>query len=727
MAAKKSNTPSSDDKREEDINKVEERVKKMLDPSEPPEQQDSTAGEPSTAPEVSKVDDELELPREIKISGEDEKNDTQAEKVPKQIAVSEHASSENEDAVKNNETELTIADETSQSAVESEEAEQPEGLGESVDQQGLDVADEAANEDDTGEKVEDRAVAAADESDDTDKAVDEIVAAESDELLKAEDEKRAKLSEPIKKPSILERIKHLPSAWWHSRRAKRITLILFLVVLFVVMTVPVSRYFMLNTVGVRSGASIQILDDSTQQPLKNVSVSMRGQTVQTNSDGEAKFTDLKLGQTELLIEKRAFAVLRKSVTLGWGSNPLGNASLTPVGSQYSFRVIDFLSGRPLGKVEAVSADASAFSDDNGLIKLTVDKTDDLPVNVSLTGAGLRTEKFSIDANDTSVREVIMVPGRKHVFISKRSGKFDVYKIDVDAKNEEIVVPGSGHERSDMMLAPHPEKEFAALVSTRTGARNGHGYLLSTLLLIDLSDNSTVEVALSERVQILGWIDNKLIYVRIAAGSSATNPSRHRLMTYDLESFESNELASSNYFNDILIAKKRVFYAPSSAYETKPTALFSVKADGTDKRKITDKEVWSLFRTAYNTLTMAIVGQEWHELNLDNGHITKLGGEPANLRNRIYTESPDGKKSLWIDERDGKSALLVHDNESNQDSEVLFLSGMKAPLRWLDNNNLIYRLATSQETADYALSINGKEPKKIRDVTDTPGIDSWYYH
>jgi hypothetical protein len=749
MTAKKPDADTPPSEEEADMKKIEEKIKRMLDPSvsdAPEKPADDKENEPSTAPEFKEPTEGIALPTEIKIMSADEKVETPETNKSKSIPIKIDASDSETDNVvvreESKEAEVTKTDESEPDA-EAPDLTAIDPLDEAQETAvvgaGDAETDDASGTEEAAETSETEAESKLDEEEnedaepipspvidhETDKAVDDIIASDSDELLEAEDEKRQTITKQPK-VSLLTRVKRLPAIWWHNRLARRATLAFLFVGLLITLTVPPSRYFLLNTFGVRSGASIKILDDSTQQPLRNVRVSLRGQSELTDNEGVARFNKLKLGRTELVVERRAFAPVKRNVTLGWGSNPLGDASLTPVGIQYSFIVTDFLSSKPLSKVEAVSDEASAYSDEKGQLRLTVDKTDDSPFEIKLVKEGLRTELFTIDPNDTSERAVQMAPGRKHVFISKRSGKFDVYKIDADGKNEEVIVAGSGHERSDMVLVPHPQKEFVALVSTRTGARNGQGFLMSTLLLIDLSDNSTVEVALSERIQVLGWLGDKLMYVRIVAGSSAANPSRHRLMTYDLESFESQELASSNYFNDLLIAHNRVYYAPSSAYQSEAVALWAVKGDGKERQKIKDEETWSLFRTGYQILTLAI-GQDWFEYNLGSGQVTELGGEPANLRDRAYTDSPDGKKSVWLDVRDGKGVLLAYDIEANKDTQVLELSGIKTPVRWLNNTSLVYRVSTAQETADFALSLDGGEPKKIRDVTDTAGVDSWYYY
>jgi len=558
-----------------------------------------------------------------------------------------------------------------------------------------------------------------------DKAVDDIVASEGDQLLEAEDEKIAKAFDE-KKPSFKQRIKNALSAWWNNPVARRTTIAGLLVAIIIILAVPPSRYFVLNNVGVRSGASLIVLDESTQQPLKNVTVRLSGQSAVTDNEGKVRLSHLKLGKNELVIEKRAFAANKKIITLGWGSNPLGNFSLSPVGVQYAFVVTDFLSGKPVEKVEAIQGEFSAFSDEKGKIKLTVEDTTVNEVTVVIKAEGYRDETRTFSADLKDEQAIQLVPGRKHVFISKRSGKFDVYKIDVDGKNEEKILAGTGSERDDMVLAPHPTDEIVALVSTRENMRNKDGFLLSTLTLIDLSNNATTKVTQSERIQVVDWFGDRLVYVEIAAGASGNSPKRHRLNSFDYKTEKQTELASSNYFNDVLNAGGFVYYASSSAYQTSPVNFYRVQADGTNRQTVLDKEVWNVFRTDYDKLTIA-VEQSWYEHSISNNKNSVLGGEPANLVSRTYIDSPDNKNSLWVDQRDGKGVLLNYELQSKAEKELKAQSGLNNPIRWLNNSSVVFRIKTEQETADYAMSLDGGEPKKIKNVTNTAGIDQWYYY
>jgi hypothetical protein len=491
---------------------------------------------------------------------------------------------------------------------------------------------------------------------------------------------------------------------------------------------PSSRYLILNTAGVRSSASVRVIDQGTQQPLKNVNVTIQGQTAVTNDEGTAVLGKLKMGKTDVIVERAAFAPTAKAYTLGWGSNPLGDFSLTPVGLRYTIHAKDFLSDQPVEKAEAVSGAFSAFANEQGEIVLTVDTKEDQDVEIDVRAEGYRTEQVVAKASDKDPKDVKMVPARKHLFVSKRSGKLDVYKIDADGKNQELLLPGSGTEREDMVLAGHPDRDTAALITTREGMRNDDGYLLSTLYIIDVNSGEKVSLGRSERFQIIGWIGDRLVYAKIIAGASGENPKRQRILSYDFVNDQLTEIAASNYFNDVLVAKDKIYYAPSDAYQKGVNVgLFMVDADGGNRQVLIENETWNLFRTAYDELTIA-VGKAWYKYQLGGTEApVAQSGAPANPKSRVYVDRGDGAQSLWVDERDGKGVLLAFDTNSNEDKNLAAQSGLNNPARWLNNSTVVYRVSNGQETADYVVSLDGGAPKKLTDVTNTAGVDKWYYY
>lgn len=515
-------------------------------------------------------------------------------------------------------------------------------------------------------------------------------------------------------------------AWLKKPIVKKSLLVLLILAVITLLAVPVTRYFLLNSVGVRSHASISITDNSTQQPLKNVRVSLGDQSGLTDDNGNITLTKVKLGSSDLKIDKRAFASVTRKITVGWGNNPLGSVALTPVGVQYSFLLNDFLSNKPIVKAQASSGEADAVSDNQGRLVITIDKTD-IQSDITIHADGYRDEKRMLDINSKAFESIKMVPAHEHSFVSKRSGKFDVYKVYIDGSNEELALAGTGAERDDMVLVPHPTENTVAVVSTRDNIRNQDGYLLSTLNLLDLNDNHVVTIAQSERIQVFGWANGKLVYVQVAAGASGTNPKRNRLNSYDPKTQTNTELASANYFNDVVLIGNEVYYAPSSAFQNgSDTSLFRIDVDTNNKQAVFNKETWNIFRVDYDHLNLA-VQQDWYSYDLTTQKSPEHIVPPANPKTRVYVSSPDNSRSVWIDQRDGKGVLLLYDTKTKKETTVKSQSGLKYPVYWVSNSTMVYRINTEQETADYALNLDGGNPQKIRDVTNTAGIDKWYYY
>jgi len=564
-----------------------------------------------------------------------------------------------------------------------------------------------------------------------DAAVDDITRKDSDKVLEAED---AKLADAftVEKPSLKAKIKNFLWAWWHNPKAKWGSLIALTLIILATVLYPPARYFTLNTVGVRASASIVVTDQKSQQPLKNIPVTIGAVTAQTGSDGKAVLYGVKLGQQSVIIHKRAFAPIERQVTLGWGTNVLSSVNLVATGERYTFVAVDFLSGKPIPKIEASVGDSTGIANDQGQIELTLAPSEDKTIVVTFNGKdqGYREEKQSISADTKGVTKQAMVISRPNYFISNRSGKYDIYQVDVDGKNEKVVTAGTGKERDDIALITSQDGKNLALVSTRDDQRNKDGYLLSGLFVVDTTSGKLIKVVQSEQIQLIGWLNGRLIYVKIADGTSAASPGRQRLMSYDVSQNESKELASSNYFNDIAVAAGKLYYAPSNAYQDNPTAyLYQVASDGSNKRIIMNKETWNIFRTDYGTFTISTVGQKWYDYAINAGSTAPvaLTGPPSQQINRLYIDGPNNNKALWVDNRDGKGVLLSYDTTTKEDKVLATMSGLKYPVYWLNDHMLVFRVKTPTESADYILNLDGGQPHKIQNVSDTTGVDRWYYY
>ncbi len=550
---------------------------------------------------------------------------------------------------------------------------------------------------------------------DLDKAVDQIMNADSNRDLRGDDPTSNRFIPPKTKKSLKEKLKSVFSSWWQNKPLRYGTLSGLVVVLLGIMLLPPVRYFTLNTMGVRVSSSLTIVDSKTGLPLKNIPVSLQGQETRSNDEGQVSFGDLKLGAHELEIHKAGYADLDRKITLGWGSNPLGNVSIEATGAQFKFVLSDWMSGKTIMDGVASSGEDYARADDEGQIVLTVSELGD-GTEATISAKGYRDE--SVVLSETSIDyEVKMVPSKKHVFVSNRDGKYDLYKIDVDGKNEEILVKATGSEREIPFVLPHQERNIAAYISSRDGEVNSSNFVLDGLYIVDVNTGVLERITRSEQLQIVGWIGDNLIYVAVVEGVSGGNSQRSKVFSYDVSTGDKKELASSNYFNDVKVVNDLVYYSVSSyAVPLSSAKLFSVDPEGENKATVVDTQVWTIIRQDFKTLLFNAANQEWYTQELGFA-AEKLSEPPISTENRHYVLAPDGKKALWVDVRDGKGVLLKYDSDSEEDEILQTVPGLGDPVYWLSDNYVVYRVSTNEESADYVFNLDGGESFKIADVLD----------
>lgn len=551
----------------------------------------------------------------------------------------------------------------------------------------------------------------------TDAAVDDILTKEGDDLLAIQDAQHHEA--PTPKHGFWGKIGHLFVRWWRNKWARWITILVLLVAICTVAVVPKARYAVLNTVGIRSSASVIVLDSATQLPLKNVTVQLGREKVQTDVRGVAAFRNLKLGDYTVTVARIAFAEQTQQVTIGWGSNPLGTFKLQATGIQYTLSVADYLSGKTISDAEVASEDVNALSDKNGKVILTVEDTDVTTLDVTVSAAGYRSEKLTLNANDATVVKVALVPAYTAVYVSKQSGKYDVYRSDLDGKNTKLLLPGTGNESNAISLAVSPDNQRAALVSTRDNKRDDDGFVLFALTIIDLRTGTASTVDHAQQIQLLDWVGDRLVYRMTLAGASAADSQRSRLISYNFDSNARIQLATANQFNTALSVQGQVYYAPSSSDPNATLGLFRIKTDGSGRKRVATQEVWTGLRTTYNSFSLQ-TPDGWYIYSLQNEQLAK-SGTPSDLRSYVFMDNTVAKQSAWTDLRDGKGTLLLYDTEKGTSKTLAAQDGLTTPIRWAGDRAIVYRVVTNQESADYVISPNGGQPRRLSDVTATRGF------
>jgi hypothetical protein len=553
-------------------------------------------------------------------------------------------------------------------------------------------------------------------SEDTEKAVRDIVAEESDDLLEIED-----AAEKIK-------VKPRPKKKSHKKAIfkflRRLSLIVLIVGIVGAMIVPDTRYVALNKAGVRSSSSLTVIDTTSQLPLKGAKVTLGGIEAETSEEGVVNFESLPLGETTLKIERLAFSAVEETLTIGWGSNPLGTKYLDPSGAQYVLQLVDFLSDKPVKGAIVDSDYAGSPSDKDGKAVLTLPPLEKDTIEVEISADGYRAEKVVVKLDSKEVISVNLVPSKKHAFVSKRGGNYDLYSVYADGKKEELILKASGNESDLIGIASHPTKNIVAFAATRSGNRSVNSVLLSDLMIVDLDSGDRTPVASSEKVQLLGWSGDNLVYFTDDRAAQKDNQEQAKLFSYDQSTEKSEQIASTSYFNDAMLVADKVYFAPAPNTDGDAN-LFVADSNGSNKTSLFNGEVWNIIRSSTTELSLYTNGGDWYSYKVGAGSVVELEGKPADQTGHTYLDSPDTKNSAWVDQRDGKGVLI---SQSGSYEEVITTAtGITRPLAWLNSRTLVYRVDSTDETADYVVNLDGGVPLKINDVTNTNGIDSWYYY
>jgi hypothetical protein len=501
-----------------------------------------------------------------------------------------------------------------------------------------------------------------------------------------------------------------------------------------ILVVPSSRYWSLNTLGFRTRMTIRVVDLKTGASLQGVSAKIETEEQKTNKNGEAEFPKLRMGNARVTIVQEGYKVFEKDVTIGWAPLTPDPFRLEQEGLSISVVAVDWLSGLPVSNAEigVIGSELLVITRDKGSVEL--------PISQKQKTSKIRIKALNYETQELLIGDikaplvVKLLSDKRHYFVSQRSGKYDIYSSTLDGKDQKKVLEGTGSERDDLSLGVQPAGKWLAYVSTRDGQLNKDGFALSTLLLLDTSRSTNTKKAdTSEKIQIVGWLDDRLIYVKIAEGASGGNPKRHRLISYSLADGSSIELASSNYFNDVAIIDGAIFYAPSNAYQENPEPyLFKIAADGQGKAIVFKNEVWNIFRSGYKQLYVSSKG-EWYSVELAEGYpSTKQASYPAG-NHRIFVTGKDPGLVLEAGQRDGKGVLLKLDDISNNVSHLIAAAGgLQTPIRIIDDAYVVYRVRTNTESADYILPLttadgSTAQPFKLSDVAPIGSNDRWYYY
>lgn len=561
---------------------------------------------------------------------------------------------------------------------------------------------------------------------DTDKAVDDIVATESDELLAVED---ARTKRSINPSDSSGGFKAKLAAFFKNKW----TWIGLVVVLIALFAVPVTRYKVLG-LAFKGTADVTIVDSKTGTPVSNVVVKLGSASGKTDATGEAKFK-APVGSHNLTITKQYYKDYSGSYFVGFGTSENAKVQLTATGRQVPVVVKSAITGKPLVGAEVKVLDTTAKTDAKGMATIVLPiKQSTQPATVSL--AGYNTTKATIQVTDKVVtaNTVKIAPTGRVYFMSNLSGNLDVVSTNLDGSGRKVVLAGTGKEDpGTVALLASTDWKYLVLESSRDSANQ------PALYFIDTSDDSVTKFESGNiGVNLIGWAGHNFLYDVTNNSKGTSDAGREAIKSYDADHQQTNLLVQNevddplvayDFFGNFNITDKELLYTVSWSHTNYFTSTdLSSHKNTLSAVGFTGQNKHDYDSFAGNTGNYQLRYYEpngiYYSINsyVDNSvSYHKIeDGKVSDMPNMTSTDfykayptyllSPSSSKNFWTDYRDGKNTLFVGNDEGDNGKQIATLSDY-SPYGWFTDN---YLLVTKNSSELYIMPSSGGTPIKISD-------------
>lgn len=499
-----------------------------------------------------------------------------------------------------------------------------------------------------------------------------------------------------------------------------------------------TRWWLVNVIGVRNTLTIMTISPGEGKAkvsdLRNVAVVVSGITYRTDSKGELKVPNVPYGNATITATKNGFQNVSYGVVLDFdpflhkfGGTSTDNAarnitlSMKSVGIPVAFKLVDWLSGQPITTGEFAIGDVGAKPDDQGLVSLKIPGTDAKTVTVNASFGGAYVDrKFDVALGETPTIQV--VPSGHDYFLSKKSGVWTVYGSNLDGSDVQPVVTGTGHETDATNFAVSPDGTYGVLSTSRDGAYNAHHDLLQRVYIVDLSSKKITRVDEGAQVTFADWSGNELIYT-VATYDTGSNAFPVTLRGVDVVSQRVYNFEAADDINVSTVAAGRVLYqrtSNSGPDKADSPILREAPVNATTSQTLGDQVSYdSYLQQDFNRIDFKTAqDQAWHEYNFSTDQLKTIT-QPSTGSNTVKylsLASSDGSKHLMIDRVDGQYALFAKDSAGTQQALYSGQDGLSGPLRWINDDVVMYRVVTPAGAADYVVSLGTGKRQKVMDVT-----------
>ena len=507
-------------------------------------------------------------------------------------------------------------------------------------------------------------------------------------------------------------------AWYKTHKKLSIPLTILLL-LSLLLAIPYTRYMLLGPF-VKQNVQITITDSETHIPVSGVDVSLRGKTAKTDGQGHATLAKVSVGSGTLQATKKYFKDYSQSVTVTVSSMKPIAFSMQATGRQIPVKVTNKINGAAVvGAVVKVS-DAEGVTDQNGAVTLVL-PADKATQQGAIRAKGYNDLAITVDLSKPTVSDNSfgLTPVGKVYFLSKRTGKIDVVKTNLDGSDRQVVLAGTGQEEdSNTVLLASRDWKYLALQARR---ENGQ----TRLYLITTADDSVQEIDSGDATfGPVGWSEHAFVYTTTRNNVPSWQAKTSALKSYNADVKQSSTIDETNaegtsvtdYVNEVfgnvyimkdgLVYVKQWYSSYLSAYRLagKRSGLYQAKANGNSRQPIKDFDAASvssiatvlskpeeLYVATYNNAGKAT----YYEYA--NGTLASASDVTADNFNQFYPTylvSPQGSAVFWGEPRDGKNALFTANLQLDKPKQLVSGSDFSA-YGWYSDDYLLLSKSGSE--------------------------------
>lgn len=482
----------------------------------------------------------------------------------------------------------------------------------------------------------------------------------------------------------------------------------FLTIYFTDLKYPVIGAF------AKADAEIVVSDSKTLLPLENASVTVNSKVFKTDKDGKAHLAGIPLSKsTTISIDTEGYLPISRQESFFIGQNNLLPFLLDEKNRSLSVTVVNSITSLPIESANVEIGDNKLTSDASGMVIVSKIPFSLTSINVKATKENFldNSQDFKLELLD-NVLTVKLTPVGKDYFLSNRSGKIDLYQSNLDGTGQGIMLAATGNEDNQTSINISTNGKWVALSSTREAVRGGNNSLIPILYVINTEKKTFTKVKTDVYFQIYGWSDDNLIFLTYN-NNSAETPTQ-KLISYNVKDIKQSVLLTSNsYLNSGVLSGNAFIY--SFIDKTKESyGLYSAEISSGKISQISKEGVYQIYFTSVNTVVFSTIDSDkWYSYDISTKKIKELSVPPVQSGYKSYFKSSN--KVAFIETRDGKTELFTEDLDGKNEKKLTNKGGVTVPIRWVNDEYIVYRVVNSNETANYAISVNGGTPVKISDV------------